>query len=107
MAASRAHLAVATVAGGLAATVGVAARLCGPREALLLLCLSAAGGYLPDVDADNSGPLKVTFHWGALALAFLALFHAAEAYSVAERVLLWLGVYLTVRVAAVKGFEKL
>lgn len=98
---------MATVVGGLASVDAVVAGLARPGEALLCLCLAALGGYLPDVDADNSAPLKSTFHWGAVALAFLALFHSAPRYSLAELALLWVCVYLLLRVVAVKVFEKL
>ena len=85
----------------------VVAGLARPDEALLCLCLAAFGGYLPDVDADNSVPLKSTFHWGAVVLAFLALFHCAPHYSLVELTLLWLVVYLLLRVVALNIFEKL
>lgn len=107
MSASRTHFATATVLGGVLAVSGAAAGVSGAPPALLCLCLASLGGYLPDVDADNSLPLKATFHWGAVGLAFLALFHSADRFSVAELSVLWLGVYLLTRVVGAGVFERL
>jgi hypothetical protein len=93
--------------GGLASVDTVVACLARPDEALLCLSLAAFGGYLPDVDAENSAPRRSTCHWGAVVLAFLPLFHRAPRYSLVELALLWFVVYLLLRVVIVKTFEKL
>ena len=65
---------------------------------LIYLGLGTVGSLLPDLDADNSSPVRIGFTLISITLAFLAMFLLADTFpSVAELVLVWLAVYLLFR----------
>ncbi|MFG6179457.1 metal-dependent hydrolase [Halomonas sp. THAF12] len=61
MADFRTHLSVAAGGGTLLALVGWQADLWTPGEALSVVGLTALGGILPDIDADNSHAVSLIF----------------------------------------------
>lgn len=92
------HLAVGISASGLAAASVLAAGFAAPAEMLVYLGLGTLGSLLPDLDADNSAPLRIAFTVISIALAFMAMFLLADTFpSVLELVLLWLAIYLLFR----------
>lgn len=98
LAAFGAHLAAGLTTAGLGATAALASGLTTPPQTLACLALGTAGSLLPDLDADSSAPVKVSFNLAAAALAFLALFLAAPRFpSVAELLVVWVGVFLAGR----------
>jgi len=106
MASAKTHFSASTIISGFAAASLLAANLAKPTGALVCLLAAIAGGGLPDLDADNSRPLKLTFHAIAICAAFAVVFLKAESYSAAELAAVWLFIYLAVRIGAVKLFEK-
>ncbi len=65
---------------------------------LLYLALGTAGSLAPDLDSDQSAPVRALFTLLSIAAAFVALFLAAERYrTVAELALIWLGSFLLCR----------
>jgi len=92
------HLAGGLSAAGLAATSVLVADLATPVEMLAYLALGTLGSLLPDIDADNSAPVQISFTVISIALAFGAMFLLADTFdSVAELLLVWGAVYLLFR----------
>lgn len=92
------HLAGGLIAAGLAATTALAAGLADPGEMLAYLALGVLGSLLPDIDADNSAPVQISFTVASIALAFGAMFLLAEVFSsAAELAAIWLATYLFFR----------
>lgn len=92
------HLAVGLSASGLAATSVLAADLAAPAEMLAYLGLGTLGSLLPDLDADNSAPVRISFTGFSIILAFAVMFLLADTFpSVAELLVVWLATYLLFR----------
>lgn len=92
------HVSVGISASGLAATSLMLAGLASPREMLIYLALGSVGSLLPDLDADNSTPVRVGFSLVSIGIAFAVLFQLAHLFpSVAELALIWLVTYLSCR----------
>jgi hypothetical protein len=66
MANFKAHVSIAATVSSVAALVAVDARLIDGADAPWLIFLGIIGGMLPDIDANNSKPVKLLFN--ALAL---------------------------------------
>jgi hypothetical protein len=66
MANFKAHVSIAAAVSSVAALVAVDARLIDGADAPWLIFLGIIGGMLPDIDANNSKPVKLLFN--ALAL---------------------------------------
>ena len=92
------HLAGGLCAAGVAATSVLVAGLATPLEMLAYLVLGTAGSLLPDIDADNSAPVQISFTVISIVLAFAAMFLLANTFdSVVELLLVWVVVYLAFR----------
>jgi hypothetical protein len=92
------HLAAGVAASGVAAAVPLAAGLAGPGETLAFLALGTLGSLLPDLDADSSAPVRVSFNLAASTVAFVAMFLLAARFpSVAELIAVWVLTFLLVR----------
>jgi len=92
------HLAGGLTTSGLAATSVLAAGLAAPMEMLAYLGLGVLGSLLPDIDADNSAPVRISFTVASIILAFGAMFLLAGVFpSVSELALVWLTTYLFFR----------
>lgn len=101
------HLAVASLSSGVFAITSLAAGLTTPSQTTSCFLLGVMGGLLPDIDANQSVPVKIFFNLLALSLAFAAMFGLAGQFSVAELFILWLGVYLLVRFIVYEAFSRL
>jgi membrane-bound metal-dependent hydrolase YbcI (DUF457 family) len=65
---------------------------------LAYLGLGTLGSLMPDLDADNSAPVRAAFTLASIGLAFAVMFLLADVFpSVAELTALWLSVYLVFR----------
>jgi len=63
----------------------------------VLFILGVVGGLLPDIDADNSTPLRMMFISLGVTAAFLVAFSMVDGIAPVERMLLWGAVFLLVR----------
>ncbi len=98
LAAFNVHLSVGLTGSGLAATSLLVAGLADERQMVLCFLLGTVGSLLPDIDADNSAPVRVTFSAASIVLAFLTMFSLAHAFpTVLELAAVWLGSYLCYR----------
>ena len=101
------HLAVASMSSGVFSITTLAANLATPTQATGYFLLGVIGGLLPDIDSNNSTPVKIFFKLLALGLAFASLFKLAYRYSVVELFTIWLGIYLVVRFIVFEAFTRL
>ncbi len=68
-----------------------------PDQILVLFVLGVVGGLLPDIDADNSTPLRAMFTLLGVGAAFLVSFAMVDDIAPGALVLLWGAVFLLVR----------
>ena len=94
MAQFKAHLTMATVAGGLGALSLFVAGQIDTQDTLICLTAAIIGGLLPDIDADNSTPLHIAFTFFATLFSFFVMFSQGEHFSVLELVAVWLLAFL-------------
>lgn len=97
MADFKTHITAACASSGLAATCLLAAGAARPDQVLLYFVLGSIGGVLPDIDADNSTALKITFDVLSVVIAFVVMFGQRWGSSVLELVLIWVAVFLAVK----------
>jgi hypothetical protein len=100
------HLAVASVAGGLCATVALAGQAAPPNYMVTLTLACAIGGILPDIDVEKAMPSRMLFTALAIIVAFVGVFSVARKYSILELWALWLGVFAFVRYGVFTVFNK-
>lgn len=73
----------------------------------MVFLLGIVGGLLPDIDSDNSVPIKFFFNFLAVTFAFLALFYFIGRYSISEMLILWAFVFIAVRYVIFELFTRL
>jgi hypothetical protein len=79
----------------------------GPEQTQLLFFLGVAGGLLPDVDADNSAPIRGVFTLIGVLLAFTASLALVGRFPVIELAMIWAGVFVLVRYGVFEVFARL
>jgi hypothetical protein len=94
----RTHFSVAAGVSGVSATSLMVVQMANHTEVLLYFSMGVIGGFLPDIDHDNSVPLQIALHVCSLLVAFMVMFSKAGQLSVVELLLLWAMVYVLARV---------
>lgn len=97
MANFKTHITVAAAVSGVLAIGCLGGGIASRNDVLLYFTLGTIGGVLPDVDADNSVPVRFLFSTLAIIFSFLMMFSKIDAYSLVELALLWMGAYLVIR----------
>ena len=97
MALFKTHSITGCLTSGVLATILLAAGLCSPTMTVFYLFLGSVGSVFPDIDSDNSVPLKLAFTLGSVFFAFLLLFANATRWSVMELLTLWVVTFLVLR----------
>jgi len=105
MANFKTHFAAAAAVSGAASSGLLALHHIDSNEAIVAFALGTLGGFLPDIDSENSTPVAITFNAVAIVVSFLVMFSKSSSYSVAEMLVLWVFVYLIVRLALLKSFQ--
>lgn len=91
------HLIGAAAVSGVAA-IGLAMTGVATNEAVVgFFTLGVVGGLLPDIDSDNSIPIRIAFDVLAVLAGFLAVFAFADRFSLAELFIIWIACYLGMR----------
>lgn len=101
------HCASGVLVGGALSTLTIAASLATPGELMTLVFAGALGAVLPDIDLENSRASQALFSGLGVFFAFAALFNIGIQYSIAEMILLWLGIYVGVRYIGHNLFHKI
>ncbi len=97
MAAFKTHLSVSCLASGLTATGLLLTDMGNPPKVFLYFMMGIIGGILPDIDADNSVPIRLTFDFLTPVIAFPVVFSQSAGCSVAELLIIWLAAFFTVK----------
>jgi len=100
------HIVVGAVASGALATAFLGAQIVKPQDVLILSMVGAIGGMLPDIDSDNSTPVKIMFHVLSIIFAFMVMFAKAESFSIIELWIVWGFCYVLVRYVISELFKK-
>ncbi len=106
MANFKTHFSVASVVSGVASVTALATGLASLRQALAYFAIGLIGGILPDIDADNSAPVRLLFNVLALGLAFVSVFYLVDQLSIAELVLVWGATFVSIRYLAFAIFTR-
>ena len=107
MANFRTHLTGGFAVSGVLGLVTYKAGLVNAQEFLLCVLAGTIGGLLPDIDSDNSTPIKMGFDFISLAAAFALVIHWRSELSLLSMLLFWIVVYLLVRYGMFSIFTKL
>ncbi|ABK44651.1 membrane-bound metal-dependent hydrolase [Magnetococcus marinus MC-1] len=108
MAGFHTHLTVGSVASGMVATGLYAGGVATPLEVALYFSCGAVASLLPDVDSDRSTILSVVFTLVSVLLAFGLLFGqpVTQGLSGLELFLLWVGLFVAMRLAVFELFTR-
>ncbi|MEO5345940.1 MAG: metal-dependent hydrolase [Magnetococcus sp. YQC-9] len=98
------HLAVAAVAGGVVVTSLMVVGVIHAQAGLSCFFAAMVGGVLPDVDAEESWTLDLTFSIFALLGSFLIMFSQVRVYTIGELIVLWLVSFLFIKYAVCEMF---
>jgi len=75
----------------------MASSMATPQEVLLYFTMGVIGGLLPDIDSDNSLPVRLLFTFMATVIAFLVMFKQKSDNSVTELFLVWLASFVIIK----------
>ena len=101
------HLNVAFAASGIMALTVFKAGLIDDSSFLLCVALGTMGGMLPDLDSDNSTPIKLGFNITSFVFAFGLVMHWRDDLSLLALVALWLAGYAFMRYVVFNIFTTL
>ncbi|MEA3278225.1 MAG: metal-dependent hydrolase [Pseudomonadota bacterium] len=101
-----AHLYGGAAASSVGSLAVYALGWAGPEQTQLLFFLGVTGSLLPDIDADNSAPVRGFFTLLGVVVAFLASFTLVGLFPVLELALIWGGVFLFVRYCVFEAFAR-
>jgi hypothetical protein len=101
-----AHLYGGAATGSVAAIGAYGLGWAGPEYTQVLFMLGVVGGLLPDIDADNSAPVRGFFSIVGVLLAFLVCFSLVGCFPLLELALIWCGVFAAVRYAVLEVFAR-
>ncbi len=107
MANFKTHFIGGAVVSGFLSTSIVVTTLISPQEAMLLFVLGTIGGLLPDIDSNESIPLKVGFLMLSISSAFIVMFAKASHYSIIEMVIVWILTFFFFQTFLLGSFKKL
>jgi hypothetical protein len=96
MANFRGHLTGGALVSGMAAFVSYGEGFSNGTETQLLFLLGTAASLLPDVDADDSKPVRGLFNVVGILVGFLVAFRFDGRVGVVEQVGIWIGVGLLI-----------
>ena len=87
------HLNVAAFVSGVAAVSVSYTNLSTPKDAFIYFFAGIIGGILPDIDHDNSTPIKILQFFLSNLVAFLAIFKYIGKYPMLNIFFIWMGSY--------------
>ncbi|MGB5737413.1 MAG: metal-dependent hydrolase [Thiohalocapsa sp.] len=94
MANFKTHLIGGTIVSSAGAFASFGQGLSGPGETQALFVVGVAGSLLPDIDADDSKPMRAVFDLAGIVVGFLVAFRFAEHLKMLDLVLIWGCVWL-------------
>jgi hypothetical protein len=100
------HFNAGAVSSGILSSSFLALDMVSPLQSGLFLFLGIVGSILPDIDSNNSVPLRVGFNVLTLVISFLVLFKIAVDYSVVEMIIIWFLTFWFMKKIVLKLFNK-
>ena len=108
MASFNVHLTVGLLVSGLGATAALVSGVASEQALLPLFLLGTMGSLLPDVDADNSIPVRIAFSVLSIVAAFLVMLRSVAVFSsLLELAAVWLATYAFFRFVVFALFARL
>ncbi|MFP4602457.1 MAG: metal-dependent hydrolase [Halochromatium sp.] len=111
MANFREHLSGGALISGIAAFAAYGQGLVNSTETQVLFVVGTTASLLPDIDADDSKPVRALFNIVGIVLGFMAAFRVADhvpiEVGVFEQIAVWVGVSLLVAFPLRWGFARL
>ncbi|WP_227430284.1 metal-dependent hydrolase [Psychrobacter sp. I-STPA6b] len=107
MANFKTHLNGAFAVSGVLSLISYKAGLLDNHEFLICVAIGTVGGLLPDIDSDNSTPIKLGFDAASLMVAFILVIHWRSSLSLLSLFALWLSAYGIMRYGVFSLFTKL
>ncbi|UNK05285.1 metal-dependent hydrolase [Psychrobacter raelei] len=107
MANFKTHLTGGFAVSGVLGLITYKAGLVDAQQFLMCVLAGTVGGLLPDIDSDNSTPIKMGFDFVSLATAFALVIHWRSELSLVSMILLWLAGYGFVRYGVFAIFTRL
>lgn len=101
------HLNGAFAVSGIAALTIYKTGLIDDSAFLMCVALGTIGGLLPDLDSDNSTPIKLGFNLASFMFAFGLVMHWRDELSLLALIALWLAGYGFMRYVVFKLFTSL
>ncbi|MGP4953097.1 metal-dependent hydrolase [Psychrobacter sp. T6-1] len=101
------HLNGAFAISGLTALTVYKAGLIDDSGFLMCVALGTMGGLLPDLDSDNSTPIKLGFNMASFVFAFGLVMHWRSELSLLSLIALWLAGYGFMRYIVFNIFTKM
>ena len=101
------HLNVAFMASGTMSLAVYKAGLIDDSGFLMCVALGTIGGLLPDLDSDNSTPIKLGFNITSFIFAFGLVMHWRSELSLLALIALWLAGYGFMRYVVFSIFPKM
>ncbi len=101
------HLNGAFAVSGIAALTIYKTGLIDDSAFLMCVALGTIGGLLPDLDSDNSTPIKLGFNLASFIFAFGLVMHWRDELSLLALIALWLAGYGFMRYVVFKLFTSL
>lgn len=101
------HLAGGFAVSAVTALIGYKAGLISDNQLILCTLIGTAGGLLPDIDSDNSTPIKIGFSLLSLIVAFALVIYWRSTFSLAMMIGVWIGGFLTMRYAIFELFTRI
>ncbi len=100
------HLYGGAVVAGISSLGVYSLGLADTRQAQLYFVLGTVGGLLPDIDSDNSVPVRGFFTLLGVGLAFLMSFALVGKVPLVELSLVWLSIFCFVRFGVFEVFAR-
>lgn len=100
------HLLGGALVSGAGALAVYAQGLTSASETQTLFLLGTAASLLPDIDANDSRPVRIAFDAVGIVVGFLVAFAFARHLKLLELLLIWLGTWLFVRYPLRASFSR-
>jgi hypothetical protein len=100
------HFNVAASASAVVSVSVLAINLITPVEAMIMFLFGTIGGLLPDLDSDNSVPLRIGFKIFAYISSFLVMFALSENMTIIEMLIIWILAFIFMRLVVLNLFNK-
>jgi membrane-bound metal-dependent hydrolase YbcI (DUF457 family) len=93
----RTHLTGGAAVSAVAAFASYGQGLSGAAETQALFAVGTAASLVPDIDADDSTPLRAVFDIAGIVVGFLVAFAFAGRFRALELMFIWAGTWVLVR----------